>query len=559
MGLPNDKIKEIVVKNGLISNENLTRALEYIKNTKASLLSTLVENNYVSEEKLGQAIASYYNVPFVTLSKLAIPPEVAKIIPERVGRRVKAVVFFRGADGVKVALSDPGSKAILSMVARKTGQRAIPYFAFEKDIESTSGLYKRALQKTINELLQAYLKQAGVGGEAPISKVVDELIRAAYDDRASDIHIEPEEKDSLIRFRIDGVLQDMVQIPPALHERVVARIKVLSNLRTDEHLSAQDGKMQMRLPEEDLYIRVSIIPVAEGEKVVLRLLSSRSREYTLVDLGMNPNDLGKVTKAYNKSYGMILSTGPTGSGKTTTIYAILKILNTREKNIMTIEDPIEYRILGANQVQVNAKTNLTFANGLRSILRQDPNIIFVGEIRDAETAGIAVNAALTGHLVLSTLHTNDAATAIPRLSDMKVEPFLVASTVNVIIAQRLIREICSGCKSQMEIDFEELSKSIPEEAITKYLGKGPKLTTYQGKGCKLCRNTGYQGRIGIFEVLEVTKEIRKLIVAKSDADLIGQEAIKSGMKTMLEDGLEKVAKGLTTIEEVVRATKMEIS
>ncbi|KKR39590.1 hypothetical protein A2210_03360 [Candidatus Woesebacteria bacterium RIFOXYA1_FULL_40_18] len=559
MGLPNDKIKEIVVKNGLISNENLTRALEYIKNTKASLLSTLVENNYVSEEKLGQAIASYYNVPFVTLSKLAIPPEVAKIIPERVGRRVKAVVFFRGADGVKVALSDPGSKAILSMVARKTGQRAIPYFAFEKDIESTSGLYKRALQKTINELLQAYLKQAGVGGEAPISKVVDELIMAAYDDRASDIHIEPEEKDSLIRFRIDGVLQDMVQIPPALHERVVARIKVLSNLRTDEHLSAQDGKMQMRLPEEDLDIRVSIIPVAEGEKVVLRLLSSRSREYTLVDLGMNPNDLGKVTKAYNKSYGMILSTGPTGSGKTTTIYAILKILNTREKNIMTIEDPIEYRILGANQVQVNAKTNLTFANGLRSILRQDPNIIFVGEIRDAETAGIAVNAALTGHLVLSTLHTNDAATAIPRLSDMKVEPFLVASTVNVIIAQRLIREICSGCKSQMEIDFEELSKSIPEEAITKYLGKGPKLTTYQGKGCKLCRNTGYQGRIGIFEVLEVTKEIRKLIVAKSDADLIGQEAIKSGMKTMLEDGLEKVAKGLTTIEEVVRATKMEIS
>ncbi len=559
MSLPDDKIKEIVVKNGLISEENLTKALEYIKSTKSPLLSTLIENNYVSEEKLGQAIASFYNVPFVTLSKLTIPPEIARVIPERVGKRVKALAFSRDANEIKVALSDPENKSILSMVARKTGTRAVPYFAFEKDIESTTGLYKKVLQKTIDDLLQEYLKVVGVGGEAPISKVVDELILAAYDDKASDVHIEPEEKDSLIRFRIDGVLQDVVRIPPALHERVVTRIKVLSNLRTDEHLSAQDGKMQMRLPQEDLDIRVSIIPVANGEKVVLRLLSSRSREYTLADLGMNTTDLGKVTKAYNKSYGMILSTGPTGSGKTTSIYSILKVLNTREKNIMTIEDPIEYRILGANQVQVNVKTNLTFANGLRSILRQDPNIIFVGEIRDGETAGIAVNAALTGHLVLSTLHTNNAATAIPRLSDMKVEPFLVASTVNVIIAQRLIREICGGCKTQIETDTEELSKSISEEAINKYLGKGPKVVTFQGKGCKLCRNTGYQGRIGLFEVLEVTKEIRKLIVGKSDADLIEQEAIKAGMRTMLEDGLEKVAKGLTTIEEVMRATKVEVS
>jgi type II secretory ATPase GspE/PulE/Tfp pilus assembly ATPase PilB-like protein len=255
---------------------------------------------------------------------------------------------------------------------------------------------------------------------------------------------------------------------------------------------------------------------------------------------------------------MILSTGPTGSGKTTSIYAILKILNTREKNIMTIEDPVEYRIQGANQVQVNAKTNLTFANGLRSILRQDPNVIFVGEIRDSETAGIAVNAALTGHLVLSTLHTNDAATAIPRLTDMKVEPFLVASTVNVIIAQRLVRQICPSCKVGEKMLTSEITKHFPLELVQKYFGTLSEITLHKGHGCKICRNTGYVGRVGLFEVLEVTKEIRKLISEKSDSDIIAQEAIKEGMRTMLDDGLKKVAAGVTTIDEVIRVTKVEI-
>ncbi len=391
----------------------------------------------------------------------------------------------------------------------------------------------------------------------PIAKIVDVLIDAAYQDKASDIHIEPEEKYSLIRFRIDGVLHEVLRVPKVLHDRVITRIKVLSGLRTDEHMSAQAGKMRMALEEENLDIRVSIIPIAEGEKVVLRLLSSRSREYTLVDLGMNENDLKKVQAAYNKSYGMILSTGPTGSGKTTSIYAILKILNTREKNITTIEDPIEYRIKGANQVQVNQKTNLTFANGLRSILRQDPNIIFVGEIRDSETAGIAVNAALTGHLVLSTLHTNDAATAIPRLTDMKVEPFLVASTVNIIIAQRLVRKICDMCKTTDDMTIDELKKRLPGGVIQKHFGGDTALTLYKGKGCKICHNTGYSGRLGVFEVLEVTKTIRQLITERSDSDVINEKAIEEGMTTMLDDGLDKVHKGLTTIEEVVRVTKVE--
>lgn len=315
--------------------------------------------------------------------------------------------------------------------------------------------------------------------------------------------------------------------------------------------------MMATLEEESLDIRVSILPITYGEKAVLRLLSSRSREYTLSDLGMNSTDLQKVTNAFGKSYGMLLSTGPTGSGKTTSIYAILRILNTRDKNIMTIEDPVEYRIPGANQVQVNAKTNLTFANGLRSILRQDPNIIFVGEIRDSDTAAIAVNAALTGHLVLSTLHTNDAATAIPRLSDMKVEPFLVASTVNIIIGQRLVRQICSSCKIKEEMSMADVTKHFPAELAQKHFGNKPSIVVYKGQGCKICRQTGYVGRLGLFEVLEVTKSIRKLITEKADADLINRQAIAEGMRTMLDDGLEKVAEGLTTFEEVLRVTKIE--
>ncbi|KKU46448.1 MAG: Type II secretion system protein E [Microgenomates group bacterium GW2011_GWA2_46_7] len=346
-------------------------------------------------------------------------------------------------------------------------------------------------------------------------------------------------------------------MPKQIHDRLITRIKVLSNLRTDEHMSAQDGKMRISIPEEQLDIRVSILPVTGGEKAVLRLLSSKSREYSLVSLGMAPEDLIKLERAYAQTYGMILSTGPTGSGKTTSIYAILKVLNTREKNITTIEDPVEYWIKGANQVQVNVKTNLTFADGLRSILRQDPNIIFVGEIRDNETAGIAVNAALTGHLVLSTLHTNDAATAIPRLSDMGVEPFLVASTVRVIVAQRLLRKICDGCKTSISFTREELLKHFSPDVIKQFFPTDKNITTSHGSGCKMCHHTGYQGRLGVFEVLEVTQSIRKLIAAKSDAELINQQALKEGMRSMLNDAMIKVQKGQTTIEEVIRVTKSE--
>jgi type IV pilus assembly protein PilB len=557
--LPNDKIIELIKKSGLLDAKAIAKAETYAVETKSTdPINSFVESGVLSGDQLGTIIAGYYNVPFITLSKESIPEDVAHIIPENVARRQKAVAFARDANGVKVAMNDPTNKNVLAMVARKTGERALAYYANAAEIEATVSLYQKALQKTIDELLAEYIKQATLyKGDLPIIKVVDELVNAAYHDRASDIHIEPEEKTALIRFRIDGVLQDVLRVPREVHNRIISRIKVLSNLRTDEHMSAQDGKMTAHMEEEELDIRVSILPVSQGEKAVLRLLSGHSREYTLSDLGMSPIDLKKVTKAFSRSYGMILSTGPTGSGKTTSIYAIVKVLNTREKNIMTIEDPVEYRIIGANQVQVNAKTNLTFANGLRSILRQDPNVIYVGEIRDSETAGIAVNAALTGHLVLSTLHTNDAATAIPRLTDMKVEPFLVASTVNVIIAQRLVRQICSSCKLEEKIQAIEITKYFPAELIEKHFGKLTEITVHKGKGCKICRNTGYSGRVGLFEVLEVTKEIRRLISEKSDSDIITVAAIKEGMKTMLDDGLEKVVAGITTIEEVIRVTKVE--
>ena len=558
MVLPDDQFKPLLELSGLLDEKSIATLFAIAQEAKVPLQIAAIQKGYLTDEQVGSMIAGRLRVPFIVLSQITIPDDVIHIIPPHVARKQKAIAFERRADGVKVALSDPGNRMILEFVAKKTGQPVIAYYATDRDIDNTVGIYKQVLQKTIDELLKEDVGRASVELEdPPVAKIVDELIEAAYQDKASDIHIEPQEKQSTIRFRIDSVLHDVLEVPKALHDRIITRIKVLSSLRTDEHLSAQDGKMRVAMDEETLDIRVSIIPIADGEKSVLRLLSSRSRQYTLTDLGMNQRDLTIVTKAFSRSYGMILSTGPTGCGKTTSIYSIVKILNTREKNITSIEDPIEYRIQGANQVQVNTKTNLTFANGLRSILRQDPNIIFVGEIRDSETAGIAVNAALTGHLVLSTLHTNDAATAIPRLSDMKVEPFLVASTVNVIIAQRLIRKICDICKMTHSMPRQDLSAHINADILEKHFSGSGDLTLYKGKGCKVCRNTGYVGRIGIFEVLEVTQEIRALIATKSDSDTIARQAVSEGMTTMLDDGLEKVKHGSTTIEEIIRVTKAE--
>ncbi len=560
MILSDDQIKALVLKTGLATEQSLQELTEFSKNSNVSLVDALIEKDVVSDENLGILIADFLHIPFIILSKLTIPEDVFRIVPEKIARKHKVIPFEKSKDGLKVATVDPRNIEVLTAISKKTGLKVLPYLTTERDIDNILRIYKRDLQKSFEQLLQKELGITDVSkvtDAAPIEKIVNLLVEFGYQDKVSDIHIEPEEKDSLVRFRIDGILHDVLYFPKNFHERIISRIKILSKLRTDEHLAPQDGKMRIKLDEENLDIRVSILPIADGEKAVLRLLASHFRQFSLIDLGMSEQDLKKVTAAYSKSYGMVLSTGPTGSGKTTSIYAILKILNTREKNITTIEDPVEYRIKGVNQINVNTKTDLTFANGLRSILRQDPNVVFVGEIRDSETAGIAVNAALTGHLVLSTLHTNDAATALPRLIDMKVEPFLVASTVNVIIGQRLIRKICDMCKVSYDILRSDLTKNLPSSIITKHFGEKENIRLYRGKGCKICHSTGYTGRLGLFEVLEVTKEIRNLITAKNDSDQIAKRAIDEGMTTMLNDGLNKVSRGVTTLEEVLRVTKVE--
>lgn len=379
--------------------------------------------------------------------------------------------------------------------------------------------------------------------------LVDNLVGDAFRSRASDVHIDPSEKEIMIRFRIDGVLHDAYKVPKEVQSEIISRIKVLSGLRTDEHQAAQDGRFRLKLGTINVDIRVSIAPTYYGENVVMRLLSEQAENFTLESLGYKGANLEKVKRNIKKPYGMILATGPTGSGKTTTLYTILKILNTKEVSIITIEDPVEYAIGGIQQIPINARTGLTFASGLRSILRQDPNIVMVGEIRDEETAGIAVNAALTGHLLLSTLHTNDAPTTLPRLLDMKIEPFLIASIVNIAIGQRLVRKICSDCKTKKQITAEEL-KSLTAVLSPKVLDDNR--TFYYGAGCKVCDNSGYKGRIGIYEVMEMDDEIRMAIMRNADSSEIKKIALKNGMTTMLEDGFRKAVDGDTTIEEILR-------
>ncbi|MDP3986533.1 MAG: GspE/PulE family protein [Candidatus Veblenbacteria bacterium] len=393
-------------------------------------------------------------------------------------------------------------------------------------------------------------KELARGGEVSIIHLVDSLVECAYLMRASDIHLDPEGVNVRVRFRIDGVLQDMYALPKVIHPEIISRIKILANLRTDEHQAAQDGRFHSTLEgDQSVDVRVSVVPTYYGEDVVLRLLTDQDSEFSLESLGFSQENQTKILAAIDKPYGMILATGPTGSGKTTTLYTILKMLNTKDVSIITIEDPIEYSLPGINQIQVNQRTNLSFANGLRSILRQDPNIIMVGEIRDGETAGLAVNTALTGHLLLSTLHTNDAATTLPRLLDMKVEPYLIASTVNVAIAQRLARRICAECRVSKEPTAAEQKRL--SEIVSPQLVEACK-AFYRGAGCEACNHTGYQGRVGIHEVMVVDGVLREAVLQKATSSELKRVALQQGMISMVEDGFQKAAKGITTIEEVLR-------
>lgn len=547
---------------GLVSKENIDIAVERADLEETTLREAILWHNFLSDEELGKLIAEHFKIPFVNLRNKTIPESVFRTLPELVARKSHAMVFAIEKENVSVATSDPENLEFFNFLERKTGCIIRRFYATERDISEVISLYRKSASEAFEDILKDNLEAARKSVvsdiDPPIIRVVDALFGYAFQNKASDIHLEPRDHDALIRFRIDGVLHDIAKLPSELHPQVVSRIKVLANLRTDEHQVPQDGKLQVTIEEESIDIRVSIIPITNGEKVVLRLLSDRSRQFSLSNLGIGSEDLLKIQEAYQKPYGMVLVTGPTGCGKTTTLYSFLKLLNRRNVNIMTIEDPVEYDVEGVNQIQVNIDANLTFATGLRSILRQDPNIILVGEVRDDETAGIAVNLAMTGHLVLSTLHTNNAATSIPRLLDLGIEPFLVTTTVNAIIAQRLVRKIHEGCRVSKEVSARELYREIDLKSINEAFGIQEKTDTvrmYYGKGCDACHGTGFQGRTGIFEVLLLDDDIRRAIVDRKNSNDIESLARENGMRTMLEDGLLKVKNGLTTLEEVIRVSR----
>jgi type IV pilus assembly protein PilB len=539
----------------VIDENILTQKFQESGSTGTPLQDILISSDLISNDDLGQVLSEISGFPLAKLSSVSVSDEVLNTIPEDVAKRFKIIVFAKTNGEASIAMEDPANVNLISALSTSIGLKVKPFIATNKDIEDAVDKYSKDISKTFKNIVQNLVEEGKTLTDLPIEKVQDVLINYAYDNKASDVHIEPTKDGATIRVRIDGVLHDVVNLPKTLYEQLVNRIKFLSKLRIDEHAAAQDGKMIFKT-KEDLDIRVSILPTTNGEVISMRLLSERSRQFDLKDLGLSEENLQKITNAYKKPFGMILSVGPTGSGKTTTLYAIVKLLNRREVKIMTIEDPVEYEIPGVNQIQVNPKTNLTFAEGLKSIARQDPDIILVGEIRDEETADIAVNSALTGHLVLSSLHANDAATAFPRLLDFKIEPFLISSTVNLVIAQRLVRKICTSCRVSQTIDMNLLKDRFSEAELLEIFGNTHSVNIFKGKGCPVCFGTGYLGRVGIFEVMEVNEDIRKSINEREDAENIRQIAISGGMKTMNRDALQKVKEGITTIEEVVRTTKV---
>ncbi|MBL4693799.1 type II/IV secretion system protein [Candidatus Gracilibacteria bacterium] len=551
------KLEIMLIQGEFISQKQLQEAVTYAKKNATSLEEALISKDFVKDDEMGQLVCQIMAWQFVNLSKEGIDESIAHLIPERVAKKQKTLAFARTDDGIKIAMNNPDDTNFLHLLEKKLGEKLIPYFATLKDIHTHLDVYKTDIREEFEKIIKAEAAHAVIGEskESSTIQIVDMLLQRGFQNKASDIHIEPGENETQVRFRIDGVMHDVISIPAKIHDVVISRIKVMSHLRTDEHQVPQDGKIEYNIDNHKLDVRVSVVPTTKGENVVMRLLSDQSREFTLEDIGLGAKDHAKLSEAIKKPWGMILVTGPTGSGKTTSLYSVMKILNRREVNIATIEDPVEYNVSSITQIQVNPKAELTFASGLRSIVRQDPDIIMVGEIRDEETANISINAAMTGHLVLSTLHTNDAATTIPRIKDMGVEPFLIASTINVVIAQRLVRKICSKCIQSYETDLLDLQGKMPISALEKLARGKDKITLYKGAGCAVCNDTGYSGRIGVFEVMEVDDEVRKLIMDEADADQIKAKAVEGGMTTMFDDAREKVLNGQTTIEEMMRVIR----
>lgn len=546
----------VLIAEGLLTEEALSRAVAIGEENGQPLGRVLVDQDMVPEAALVRALAGHIGIEFVDLSDVTIDPAAAALVPDQLIRRYAALPIGFEDDKLVIAMADPGNVLAIDDIRAISGVEIITKVATRTDVENAFGRLA-GLDDSVTDL--AELAADGVetedlgaveaaAEEAPVIKLVNTLITRAAADRASDIHIEPTDKELRIRYRIDGVLHELMRTPRSISRAVVSRLKIMSDIDIAERRKPQDGRISLRVNGKQIDLRVSTLPTIYGEKVVMRILDNSTATLNLTDLGFLPDTLERYATSYSKPYGTILVTGPTGSGKSTTLYATLNVRNEPEVNIVTVEDPVEYRLSGVNQVQVNKKAGLNFAAALRSFLRQDPDIMLVGEIRDLETAQIAIESALTGHLVLSTLHTNDAPSSIVRLTEMGIEPFLVGSAVDAILAQRLARRLCQTCKKeyeptrdalrQVEWSFEEHGDDIP--------------TLYRPEGCSACSGTGYKGRLALHELMLVSEEIERMTVERASTDDIAKVAVSQGMRPLRYDGLAKVAQGLTSIEEVLR-------
>lgn len=558
MVLTKAQFREVFVGSGSMSEEEFEKLAEQKEVEEIGIDGVIVAKGRMTDRQVGQLLAIWYNLPYIDLSSTELDENLVNRLPESFARTHELLPLKETEAFIEIATPTPDDQTKRSLLEKYLRKQVRFVFATHHDVRSHMHIFQRAPQQRFQTIIE---QPKAEGLDRRVIELVNEIIENAYQRGVSDIHVEPEDGEVLVRYREDGVLHDVAELPTELHESLMTRLRVMSRLATDQRHAAQDGKILHKTPYgEEIEIRLSIIPTTHAEKAVMRLLSDKNRQFTLSDIGLAPEDFSKISNVIHEPWGMILVTGPTGSGKTTTLYSILRILNRREVNVTTIEDPVEYDIEGVNQIQVNEKTNLTFSAGLRSIVRQDPDIIMVGEIRDQETASISVNAAMTGHLVLSTLHTNDAATAFLRLADMEIEEYLVASTVQLVVAQRLVRKICRSCIQSTKVTEEEqtLLEQISgvSEMLKKIGGKEiAEMTLYKGTGCQVCHGSGYSGRIGIFELLSTTEAIREAVVQKKHSDEIRDIAMSEGMTTMLHDGLRKVTMGQTTLEEVLRVTR----
>lgn len=583
-------MEQLLKDTGTVTDERLTDLKETAASSKHSLQEVALDEQLFDEVSLAKAYATRTNIPFVELNPSTIPDEILAMLPERVARQYNSVVFNVEDSGtIDVAMDDPDDVQAVGFIEKQIGTNLKIHLATRNNILSCLDNYGGDVNEKLNDVIDVQrqdakteaVKESDISEDSPIAKTINLLLEYAVRSSASDIHIEPREDYVQIRYRIDGVLREVNRLPRNVIGSLISRIKILSSLKIDEHRVPQDGRFKIKVSGHQYALRVSTLPVADGEKIVMRILNESNQAVTLEELGYWGRSLKVLKDAMSESNGMVLVTGPTGSGKSTSLFSVLTILNTPEVNISTIEDPVEYKVPGVNQTQTNPKAGMTFASGLRALLRQDPNIIMVGEIRDGETANLGVQAALTGHLVFSTLHTNNAATCLPRLLDMGIEPFLIASTVRAVVGQRLVRRLCTTCRQSYVPDQTEVTAikktfsledtafvrlhQLNTQAAAEKIGGDTPITTTDTTitqlwkasldGCEDCHHTGFRGRIGIYEVLDNSLAVQKLIVASATSNDIQSQAIAEGMITMQTDGVVKSLRGLTTVEEVLRATK----